>query len=135
MELIVRETLTRSSGIPLNASSMSARVSMAIPTRPTSPSARGSLESRPHWVGRSKATLSASWPWAIRYLKRALVSTGVPKPTYWRMVQTPDVLGAIDRLHRDAGVERDVLLLRLFGHALYLLHLRRAPRAVRVPTE
>jgi len=88
MELIVSDTLTRSSGMPLNASSISARVSIAIPTRPTSPSARGSSESRPHWVGKSKATLSASWPWAMRYLKRAFVSIGVPKPTYWRMVQT-----------------------------------------------
>src|SRR5207244_1688489 len=85
--LIVSETLTRSSGIPANASSMSASVSMAMPTRPTSPSARRSSESRPSWVGRSKATLSASCPCPMRYLNRALVSAGVPKPTYWRIVQ------------------------------------------------
>jgi hypothetical protein len=88
MPLIVSDTLTRSSGMPANASSMSARVSIAMPTRPTSPSARGSSESRPSCVGRSKATLSASWPWAMRYLKRALVSAGVPKPMYWRIVQS-----------------------------------------------
>src|SRR5438874_1766143 len=39
MPLIVSETLTRSRGMPANASSMSASVSMAMPTRPTSPSA------------------------------------------------------------------------------------------------
>src|SRR5262245_46972357 len=88
MPLIVSETLTRSSGIPANASSMSASESTAIPTRPTSPLARGWSESSPSWVGRSKATLSASCPWAIRYLKRALVCAGVPKPTYWRIVQS-----------------------------------------------
>src|SRR5438067_857408 len=86
MPLIVSETLTRLSGMPANASSMSARVSMAMPTRPTSPSGRGSSESSPSCVGRSKATFSASWPCAIRYLKRALVSAGVPKPMYWRIV-------------------------------------------------
>src|SRR2546423_9264096 len=86
MLLIVSDTLTRSSGMPANASSMSASESTAIPTRPTSPSARGSSESSPSCVGRSNATLSASWPCAIRYLKRALVSAGVPKPMYWRIV-------------------------------------------------
>src|SRR5262245_35301485 len=88
MPLIVSDTLTRSSGMPAKAASMSARVSMAMPTRPTSPSARGSSESRPSCVGKSKATFSASWPWAIRYLKRPLVSSGVPKPMYWRMVHS-----------------------------------------------
>src|SRR6185503_7663260 len=88
MLLMVSDTLTRSSGMPAKASSMSASVSMAIPTRPTSPSARGSSESRPSCVGRSNATLSASCPWAIRYLKRAFVSAGVPKPMYCRIVQT-----------------------------------------------
>ena len=88
MELMVSDTLTRSVAIPSKASSMSDRLSMAMPTRPTSPSARGSSESSPSWVGRSKATLRASCPRAIRYLKRALLSRGVPKPTYWRMVHT-----------------------------------------------
>src|SRR5438309_177006 len=86
--LILSETLTRSSGIPANASSISASVSMAMPTRPTSPSDRGSSESSPSWVGKSKATLRASCPCAIKYLKRAFVSTGVPKPIYCRIVQT-----------------------------------------------
>ena len=88
MPLMVSETLTRSSGMPAKAASMSASVSMAIPTRPTSPSARGSSESRPSCVGRSKATFRASCPWAIRYLKRPLVSSGVPKPMYWRIVHS-----------------------------------------------
>ena len=48
MPLIVSETLTRSSGMPAKASSMSASVSIAMPTRPTSPSARGSSESSPN---------------------------------------------------------------------------------------
>ena len=88
IELIVNEMDTRSAAIPSKASSMSRSESTAIPTRPTSPSARGSSESSPSWVGRSKATLSASCPCAMRYLKRALVSAGVPKPMYWRIVQT-----------------------------------------------
>src|SRR5919108_821204 len=88
MPLIVSDTLTRSSGMPANASSMSASVSMAMPTRPTSPSARVSSESRPSCVGRSNATFSASCPCAIKYLNRAFVSAGVPKPMYWRIVQS-----------------------------------------------
>ncbi len=88
MELIVNEMETRSAAMPSKASSMSSRESTAIPTRPTSPSARGSSESSPSCVGRSKATLRASCPWAIRYLKRAFVSTGVPKPMYCRIVHT-----------------------------------------------
>ena len=35
----------------------------------------------------SKSTLMPVWPWAIRYLKRWLVSCGVPKPAIWRIVQ------------------------------------------------
>ena len=69
MELIVNEMETRSAAMPSNASSMSRRESIAIPTRPTSPSARGSSESSPSCVGRSKATLSASWPWRHQVLE------------------------------------------------------------------
>ncbi|GBD29883.1 hypothetical protein HRbin32_00975 [bacterium HR32] len=43
--LMVMEVLTSSRGIPSNRTSMSARVSMATPSRPTSPSERGWSES------------------------------------------------------------------------------------------
>jgi hypothetical protein len=43
--LIVIETVTSSSGMPANRSSMSASVSIATPSRPTSPSARAASES------------------------------------------------------------------------------------------
>ena len=55
--LIVIEVETSSSGIPSNAVRMSSSVSIATPVRPTSPRQRGSSESRPSWVGRSKAML------------------------------------------------------------------------------
>jgi hypothetical protein len=43
--LMVMEVETRSSGIPSRRTSMSSRLSMATPTRPTSPAAWGSSES------------------------------------------------------------------------------------------
>jgi hypothetical protein len=43
--LIVIDVDTRSSGIPSSRTSMSSRLSMATPTRPTSPVACGSSES------------------------------------------------------------------------------------------
>ena len=66
---------------------MSATESMATPTRPTSPAARGSSESRPICVGKSNAVDSAGWPCSIRKRKRRFVSAGVPKPAYWRIDQ------------------------------------------------
>ncbi len=84
--LIVSDTLTLSMGMPSNATSISRSESIAIPTRPTSPSARGSSESSPICVGKSNATLSAFCPCSIRNLKRPLVSWGVPKPAYCRIV-------------------------------------------------
>jgi len=54
--LIVIEVETRSSGIPSNRRRMSAIESTATPTRPTSPRAIAWSESKPIWVGRSKAT-------------------------------------------------------------------------------
>ena len=86
MELMVMDTEILSMGISSNASSISANESMAMPTRPTSPFARGSSEFRPICVGRSNATLSPVWPCSIRYLKRLFVSVAVAKPEYWRMV-------------------------------------------------
>ena len=41
-------------------------LSMATPVRPTSPRQRGSSESRPSWVGRSKAMLRPVPPWESR---------------------------------------------------------------------
>jgi hypothetical protein len=43
--LIVIETVTSSSGMPANSVSMSSSVSMATPSRPTSPRLRGLSES------------------------------------------------------------------------------------------
>jgi hypothetical protein len=54
--LMVIDVDTLSSGIPSSRTSMSSRLSMATPTRPTSPIACGSSESYPICVGRSNAT-------------------------------------------------------------------------------
>ncbi len=62
--LIVIDVETRSSGISWNRASMSASVSIATPTFPTSPMHISLSESRPIWVGRSKATESPVEPWA-----------------------------------------------------------------------
>jgi len=43
--LMVMDVLTRSRGMPSKRASMSRRLSMATPTRPTSPSAMGLSES------------------------------------------------------------------------------------------
>ena len=56
--LIVIEVVTRSSSIPSNRRSMSARHATLTPHLPTSPCDSGSSGSRPISVGRSKATLS-----------------------------------------------------------------------------
>ena len=53
--LMVIEVETLASSIPLKSRSMSSTVSMATPTRPTSPRALGLSESWPIWVGRSNA--------------------------------------------------------------------------------
>ena len=85
--LIVIDVETWSSGMPSNTVSMSASESIATPTWPTSPAARSSSESRPIWVGRSKAVERPGWPCESRNLKRSFVASGVPKPAYWRIVQ------------------------------------------------
>lgn len=54
--LMVMDVVTSPSGMSLNRTSMSAAESMATPQCPTSPSERGSSESRPMSVGMSKAT-------------------------------------------------------------------------------
>jgi hypothetical protein len=65
---------------------MSASESIATPTRPTSPAALVSSESKPIWVGRSSATEKPVSPASSRARKRALVWAGVPKPAYWPMI-------------------------------------------------
>ena len=54
--LMVIEVDTSASGMPSSSSRMSSMESMATPTLPTSPLACGASESKPIWVGRSKAT-------------------------------------------------------------------------------
>ena len=85
--LIVIDVDTSSRGMPSNTATMSSTESMATPTRPTSPRARGSSESSPIWVGRSNAVESAAWPCPIKNRNRRLVSSGVPNPAYWRIDQ------------------------------------------------
>ncbi len=60
--LIVIDVVVWSSGMPSNRTSMSAAESMATPQWPTSPSERGSSESRPISVGMSNATDRPSPP-------------------------------------------------------------------------
>ena len=86
--LMVIEVETSARGISANRRRRSSVVSTATPTRPTSPAARGSSESRPSWVGRSKATDRPVWPAARSARKRALVAPAVPKPAYWRIVHS-----------------------------------------------
>ena len=66
MALIVIEVVRLSSGSSESSSSMSAKHEIATPARPTSPRARGWSESKPIWVGRSKATERPVWPCASR---------------------------------------------------------------------
>ena len=54
--LMVIEVVMSDSGMPSNSVSKSSSESVATPHRPTSPSLRGSSESRPIRVGMSKAT-------------------------------------------------------------------------------
>ena len=86
--LIVIDVDTLSSGMPSSSVCMSSTVSIATPTRPTSPSARGESESIPICVGRSNATLSPVWPGVEQHAGTAGSSRrAVPKPAYWRIVQ------------------------------------------------
>ncbi len=87
-ELIVMEVETFPRSMPEKSVSMSANVSTATPARPTSPLARGSSESRPSSVGMSKAVERPSPPARSSSLKRPLVSSAVPKPANWRIVQS-----------------------------------------------
>jgi hypothetical protein len=79
---------TSSSGMPSKTVSMSRKESMATPAFPTSPEAMSSSESYPIWVGRSNAIERPVCPSSSRYWKRSFVSTDVPIPAYWRIVQS-----------------------------------------------
>ena len=85
--LIVIEVVTSASGMPANSTSMSAAESMATPQCPTSPSARGSSESRPISVGMSKATDRPPPPPRSSILYRSLVAAALPNPENCRIVQ------------------------------------------------
>jgi len=84
--LMVMEVDTSLSGIWSKSRARSSTVSIATPARPTSPSAIAWSESRPIWVGRSKATDSPVCPAFSSSRNRLLVSAAVPKPAYCRMV-------------------------------------------------
>jgi hypothetical protein len=85
--LMVIEVETFPSGMSRRSTRMSSMVSIATPTRPTSPAAMEWSESYPICVGRSKAVESPVCPAFRRWWKRAFVSSAVPKPAYCRMVQ------------------------------------------------
>ena len=87
-ELMVIDVVMAPRSISAKRSSMSARVSMATPQRPTSPRLCGSSESRPMSVGRSNAVDRPSPPAARISRKRPLVSSAVPKPANIRIVQS-----------------------------------------------
>ena len=84
--LIVIDVLTSANGIPSQSSSISCSESIATPTLPTSPVARGWSESYPIWVGKWKATLKPVCPCSYKYLYRLFVSSTVASPAYWRIV-------------------------------------------------
>ena len=70
--LIVIDVETLSSGMPSSSTCMSSTVSIATPTRPTSPSARGESESMPICVGRSNATREPRLAGVEQMRKRAI---------------------------------------------------------------
>ena len=64
--LMVIETVTSPRSMPWKSVSMSSTVSIATPSRPTSPSERGESESWPMSDGMSNAVLRPVWPWSSR---------------------------------------------------------------------
>ncbi len=84
--LIVIEVDTCPKSMSAKRSTMSSRVSIATPARPTSPIDHSSSESRPIRVGISKAVESPVPPARKRSLNRTLVSSAVPKPANIRIV-------------------------------------------------
>ncbi len=84
--LIVIDVVVSARAMPSNSTSRSAAESIATPQCPTSPSERGSSESRPIRVGMSNATLSPAPPARSSILYRSLVCRALPKPENWRIV-------------------------------------------------
>ena len=77
--------------MPAKSRSISSMESMATPTLPTSPMARGLSESRPIWVGRSKATDRPVVPSAST---AAIITLSVPRtvgPNFPRKFTTAPV--------------------------------------------
>ena len=64
--LIVIDTVTSPRSMPPNSVCMSSSVSIATPSRPTSPSERAWSESWPISDGMSNAVLSPVCPWSSR---------------------------------------------------------------------
>ena len=64
--LIVIDTDTSPRSMPANSVRMSSVVSIATPSRPTSPNERTWSESWPIRLGMSKAVDRPVWPWASR---------------------------------------------------------------------
>ena len=73
---------------PSKIVSMSSSVEIDTPVTPTSPSAISSSASNPYDVGRSIVRMNPPWPSPNRYLRRSLVSAGVPNPTCTRRVHS-----------------------------------------------
>ena len=86
--LIVIDVDTVSSGSRSSRTCMSSTVSIATPTRPTSPSARGESESMPICVGRSNATRQARLPRGEQMAKAPIRLGGGSEPAYWRIVHS-----------------------------------------------
>jgi hypothetical protein len=63
---MVMETVTSPRSMPAKSVSMSSSVSIATPSRPTSPKDRGWSESCPISDGMSKAVESPVCPWSSR---------------------------------------------------------------------
>ena len=65
-EGVAIDTVTSPRSMPWNSVSMSSTVSIATPSRPTSPSERGESLSWPMSEGMSNAVLRPVWPWSSR---------------------------------------------------------------------
>ncbi len=85
--LMVIDVVTWSSGMPSKSTSMSRSVSTATPHMPDlAQRARASRSRSPSAWGNRRRSRARSGPCASRYLKRALVCSGVPKPANMRIV-------------------------------------------------
>src|SRR6266568_22414 len=106
--LIVMDVVVAAKSMPSKRTSISAAESTATPQCPTSPSARGSSESRPIRVGMSNATDSPPPPSARIILYRSLVCRALPNPANWRIVRGGR---PVQRIDLDARQGREVAVL------------------------